>query len=77
MKPALKKGYSRILINDFVIKEMNVNLFQASFDLWMMADVTGKERTETQWSKLVEAVGLHVVAVHRLGMDAVIEIGYD
>ncbi|KAK0104864.1 hypothetical protein ONS95_005130 [Cadophora gregata] len=77
MKGALKGGYSRILINDFVIKETDVNLFQASFDLWMMADVTGKERTEKEWASLVQPIGMQVVAVHRLGMDAVIEIGLE
>ena len=71
---AMTKGYSRILINDFVIPESGVSLFQASFDLWMMADVTGKERTLKKWQNLFDQAGLKLVKVHTLGLDAVIEI---
>lgn len=70
----MTKGYSRILINDFVIPESGVSLFQASFDLWMMADVTGKERTLKKWQNLFDQAGLKLVKVHTLGLDAVIEI---
>ena len=70
----MKKGYSRILINDFVLPEKGANLFQASFDLWMMADVTGQERTLKEWVALFDASGLKLVEVHTLGMDSVLEV---
>lgn len=70
----MKKGYSRILINDFVIPDKGANLFQASFDLWMMADSTGQERTIKEWNELFHATGLKLVEVHTLGIDSVLEV---
>lgn len=72
--PALKKGYSRILINDFVIPEKGASLFQASFDLWTMADSTEQERTLREWNELFDACGLKLVEVHTLGIDSVLEV---
>lgn len=70
----MKKGYSRILINDFVLPDTNASLFQASMDLWMMAEVSGKERTRQDWATLLAAAKLQIVEIHRLGTDSVIEI---
>jgi hypothetical protein len=65
---------SRILINDFVIPDKGANLFHSAFDMWMMAEVAGKERTLTQWTELAAAAGLRFVQAHQKGTDAVVEM---
>jgi hypothetical protein len=72
--PAMDRT-SRILIYDIVVPEKGVDLFHACFDLWMMADVTGKERTRRQWDNLFATCGLQIVEVHTKGFDNVIEVG--
>ena len=71
---AMTKGYSRILINDFVLPDKGVNLFQASMDLWMMAEVTGKERNLHEWATLLAGANLRIIEVYQSGTDSVIEV---
>ena len=66
---------SRILVYETVLPEEGVVLFHACFDLWMMAEVSGKERTRSEWDKLLAQVGLRMIAVDGKELDHGIEIG--
>ena len=44
---------SRILVYETVLPEEGAVLFHACFDLWIMAEVSGKERTRSEWGKLL------------------------
>lgn len=57
LKPALKPGYSGILLNEIVIPDMKAGWFETSFDILMMAVHGSQERREGQWRALVEDVG--------------------
>ena len=60
----MRKGYSRLLISDWVLPDTKVTLYPAQFDILMMALISGMERTQTQWTELLTAAGLEIVKFH-------------
>ncbi|KAL4987814.1 S-adenosyl-L-methionine-dependent methyltransferase [Aspergillus falconensis] len=75
LKPALKKGYSKLLVHDHVIPEVGVHSHTTAYDLNMMVSLAALERTEKQWRTLLESVGYKVMNVWRspLAVQAVVE----
>ncbi|RAH45290.1 o-methyltransferase, partial [Aspergillus brunneoviolaceus CBS 621.78] len=74
--PAMRKGHSKLLINENVIPETNAYWEATSLDIIMMANFSSTERTESQWRALVESVdGLRVVKIWtaRRGVESLIE----
>jgi len=70
----MEKGYSKLLINDFVLPETNVPLHPALLDIMMMSLCAGIERSEKQWRELIDSAGLKIVKFWRTeGVEAVIE----
>ncbi|KAI9375457.1 putative O-methyltransferase [Aspergillus egyptiacus] len=63
--PALKKGYSRVLLNEIVLSEERPTLAATSMDLMMLAHFAGavRERTEGEFRALLEMAGLRVVKI--------------
>ena len=57
LKPALKSGYSRILLDEIVIPEEKAGWFETSLDLLMMMVHSSQERREKEWRNLVDEVG--------------------
>jgi hypothetical protein len=51
------------LINDHVLPEEKVSLRISYWDMGMLVLMSGIERTESQWVKLVEAAGLRIVRI--------------
>jgi hypothetical protein len=72
---AMTAGYSRLLIEDHVLEEHDVPLWQAASDMLLMLNLTGIERTRQQWTDLLESAGLRIVKVwqSRRGRQSVIE----
>ena len=60
----MQKGYSRLLISDWVLPDTNMTLFPAQFDIFMMALISGIERTQAQWTELLTAAGFETVKFH-------------
>ncbi|KAF2261350.1 sterigmatocystin 8-O-methyltransferase [Lojkania enalia] len=58
--PAMKKGYSKLLIDDAFLPTQGCPAVLGALDLAMMAMHAGKERTESQWKALLEKAGLTV-----------------
>ncbi|PYI09277.1 o-methyltransferase [Aspergillus sclerotiicarbonarius CBS 121057] len=73
--PAMKPGYSKLLINENVIPSTNAYWETTSLDIIMMADFASTERTETQWRALVESAGLRITKIWtvRRGVESLIE----
>jgi hypothetical protein len=73
--PAMKKGYSKLLINEIVIPNEHAHRLSTSMDLLMMTVVAAEERTEKNWNRLLKEVGLKVVKLwtFEIGTEAVIE----
>lgn len=73
---AMKKGYSRLLIDEQVLPNTGAELHPTMLDLTMMAFFNAMERTERQWQTLLDSVGVEIVKFWRFdggGTEAVIE----
>lgn len=57
LKPALKAGHSRILLNEIIIPEVGAGWFETSVDMIMLCAHSAQERRERDWRALVEGVG--------------------
>ncbi|KAI4098443.1 MAG: hypothetical protein LQ339_006414 [Xanthoria mediterranea] len=72
---AMERGYSTLLIYDYVVPEVGASVRAAAMDLQMMVLVGGMERTEIQWRAILRASGLDLVRVWSLpgASESVIE----
>ncbi|KUJ15863.1 S-adenosyl-L-methionine-dependent methyltransferase [Mollisia scopiformis] len=66
---AMKPGYSKLLIFEWILPDVGTPLYPALLDLNMLALFSGMERTETHWRNLLESVGLEVVKVWSIGKE--------
>ncbi|KAJ1329744.1 demethylsterigmatocystin 6-O-methyltransferase [Microdochium nivale] len=64
LKPALKPGYSRVLLNEIVLSEENPTLAATSMDMMMLAHMNVRERTEVHWKKIIEGAGLKIIKIY-------------
>ncbi|GLA63131.1 hypothetical protein AtubIFM54640_004270 [Aspergillus tubingensis] len=73
--PAMKRGHSKLLLNENVIPSTNAYWETTSLDIIMMADFASTERTEKQWRALVESAGLKITKIWtvRRGVESLIE----
>jgi hypothetical protein len=70
----MKVGYSRLLLNDWVLPEQNAPLFSSLLDINMLALFASMERTTTQFKEILESEGFEFVQLHGLlGAEGVIE----
>ncbi|KAI0838306.1 S-adenosyl-L-methionine-dependent methyltransferase [Hypoxylon sp. FL0890] len=67
LKDAMEPGYSKILISDCVISDENAAWQHVSMDIFMMAQVSSRERTESEWYALIESCGLKIAAIYNKG----------
>lgn len=76
---AMRKGYSKILINENVVPDKNAPWLMTGLDLLVMTLGAASERTEMQWKKLLAAAGLKIVKIwsHLEGIESLIEADVD
>ncbi|KAI0189065.1 putative O-methyltransferase [Astrocystis sublimbata] len=72
---AMKKGYSKLLINEIVMPRTGASLTQTAMDTQLMALCSSYERTEPMWTSLLQAAGLKIVKIwpDGRGHESVIE----
>ncbi|KAK6199003.1 hypothetical protein LQW54_010201 [Pestalotiopsis sp. IQ-011] len=63
--PAMKRGYSKILIYEVVLPPKGANGIQAAMDGIMMLLLSSMERTEQHWAELLGQAGLKIVDIFR------------
>jgi hypothetical protein len=76
VRAAMTPGYSRLVINDWVVPERSATAFMSVMDLIMMTLAGGEERTEGRFREAVGEAGLVVTGVWRPGdlvSEAVVE----
>lgn len=56
----MKKGFSKILLNEVVIPDKDANWFCTSLDVLMMLAHAAQERTEGDWKTLLGKAGLEI-----------------
>ncbi|KAM0454143.1 hypothetical protein ACHAPV_008608 [Trichoderma viride] len=59
---AMKPGYSKLLINDIVLPPVGASIHQAGLDCFML-QISGKERTEAVWNKVISEAGMRIVNI--------------
>ena len=62
---AMKLGYSKLILNESILPDMDCSPWFATNDINMMAILAGMTRSRSQYVELVESVGLEVVKVWR------------
>lgn len=62
----MNAGYSKVLINEFVVPDMGASDFITAIDLVVMGMSGGMERTKSQWSKLLAPAGLRIEKIWTL-----------
>lgn len=74
----MKRGYSRLLLNETILPEINCPLWDAVGDLNMMCILGGVKRSRGQWNDLIESAGLKVEKIwtseEEDQMDGIIEV---
>ncbi|CAG8981319.1 hypothetical protein HYALB_00005119 [Hymenoscyphus albidus] len=63
LKPAMKPGYSKLLLHEMIIPETKASGFHSMLDLTMMVFNAGMERTASQFTTLLEKAGFEVVKI--------------
>ncbi|KAI5864720.1 S-adenosyl-L-methionine-dependent methyltransferase [Durotheca rogersii] len=66
---SMKKGYSKLVINDFILPDTGCPILSAEWDLMMMVLLSAMERTETQWKSLLSAAGLTIEGMYQAPGD--------
>jgi hypothetical protein len=64
VKNAMERGYSKLLINENVVPDVEAHWETTALDMMMLALLASKERTFRQWKHLLEdRAGLKIVNV--------------
>ena len=73
--PAMKSGYSKLLLNEIVVPEKGASWPVTSMDWLMMALGGMKERTMKDWEAILHQAGLKIVKVftYELSAESLIE----
>lgn len=66
---AMERGYSKLLIFEWILPDSGTPLYPALLDINMMTLLNGVERTRGQWTALLEAAGLKVTKFWTIGDD--------
>ncbi|KAK8098162.1 uncharacterized protein PG998_013648 [Apiospora kogelbergensis] len=74
--PAMKKGYSKILINDYVVPNEGAHWLQTSLDCELMSTLGARHRTEAEMRSMINGAGLTVTGIfrHPLSLDCIVEL---
>ncbi|KAI1774671.1 S-adenosyl-L-methionine-dependent methyltransferase [Hypoxylon cercidicola] len=62
---SMKKGYSYLVINDFILPDTGCPLIATEWDLMMLVIMSSMERTEPQWRSLLGAAGLSIKGLYQ------------
>ncbi|RJE27369.1 O-methyltransferase [Aspergillus sclerotialis] len=61
LAPAMKKGYSKLIIEEMILEDTDCAMLQATRDWVMMAFCNSMERTKGHWQSLLRSAGFKVV----------------
>lgn len=71
----MKRGYSKLLINENAIPNQGADPISTGVDIIMLALFASAERTEQKWREILEALGLRIVNIwmYERGTPSLIE----
>lgn len=61
LKEAMKKGYSKLLIEEVILADMKAETIPSLGDWMMLAVHCGMERTQSYWERLLTVAGCRVM----------------
>ncbi|KAI9687107.1 MAG: hypothetical protein M1822_002518 [Bathelium mastoideum] len=67
LRDAMTPGYSRVVINEWIVPAKGASKFMTAQDMNMMASSGGFERTEALHREYIEAAGLRITGIWRPG----------
>lgn len=75
LKPALKPGYSTVLINELVVPDRNASWPITSMDHLMLVLGAMRERTQADWEKILQRAGYQIqqIYAYEMGSESLIE----
>ncbi|KAK7964054.1 hypothetical protein PG996_008256 [Apiospora saccharicola] len=75
IRTAMRPGYSKLLIYEVVLPARGATSLMTTLDLELMNCVSGLERTEAHWARLLGEAGLKIVEIfrHPRAVESVIE----
>ncbi|KAI1099214.1 putative O-methyltransferase [Jackrogersella minutella] len=75
LKPAMKSGYSRLLINEIIVPDRNATWPVTSMDQLVFVLGAMGERTEAHWQTLLKQAGFKVTKIYsyEMGSESLIE----
>ncbi|KAL9086500.1 MAG: hypothetical protein Q9165_007116 [Trypethelium subeluteriae] len=75
LKPAMRAGYSKLLINEIIVPDQNPSWPVTSMDQLVFALGAMKERTEADWRGILERAGFYIVKIfgYEMGSESLIE----
>lgn len=72
----MERGYSKILINDFVVPDRGAHWAQTCLDWQLMTSLGARHRTVAEHKAVIEGAGLRMVQIfsHPQSSDSLIEV---
>ncbi|KAI9933707.1 hypothetical protein MW887_004778 [Aspergillus wentii] len=67
IKASMEKGYSKIVVEEYIVADMNAGAIHGITDIGVMVFCSGLERTRQRWASLFESVGLQTTFWAREG----------
>lgn len=61
LKPVMKRGYSKILIKEYILPDCNAESLPCMTDIAVTMFCSGLERTRQRWTNLLQNVGLRIL----------------
>ncbi|KAI0852381.1 putative O-methyltransferase [Daldinia vernicosa] len=79
LKPAMKPGYSRLLLNEIVVPRQNPTWPITSMDQLMLVLAAIQERTEAHLTELLKKAGFNIVKIYsyEFGQESLVEAELD
>lgn len=73
--PALRKNYSKVILNEFIVPNQGAHWGLTSLDWQLMACLSARQRTDAEFRALLAAARLKIVDIfkHPQSLDNVIE----
>ncbi|KAH7228349.1 S-adenosyl-L-methionine-dependent methyltransferase [Fusarium oxysporum] len=73
LRDAMAKDYSRLLINETILRDVGAPWQLTSLDWTMMGMLVNRERAESQWRQILNDAGLKIIGIYYKGIKSVIE----
>ncbi|KAI1387563.1 putative O-methyltransferase [Hypoxylon trugodes] len=75
LKPAIKRGYSKLLLNEIIVPDRNPTWPVTSMDQLVFILGAMRERTEAHWRKILDQAGFKIAKIYNyeMGSESLIE----